>query len=70
MAAFRAFLEGFFSALVDKYSEAAIESAAAIPVMAPVSATNFECCKAKAYPANAPVNSTKAAFRPQTTEPM
>ena len=59
----------FFSALEDRYSEAPILKAAAIPVTSPARATRFRLCRAKVSPAKAPVNSTRASDMPSTTLP-
>ena len=70
MAAFMGCFVSPPSDLVERYSEEAIDKAAAIPVMLPVRAISLESLKARVNPANAPVNSTKASFRPSTTEPI
>ena len=61
-------LIGLFGA-VDRYSEAAIESEAAMPVIRPESAISLTFCSASVSPASAPVSSTRASFKPSTTEP-
>lgn len=57
------------SDFVERYSEAAIENDAAIPVINPATAINLVFCKAKVNPARVPVNSTKASFNPKTIDP-
>ena len=57
------------SASVERYSEAAIDIEAAIPVINPTIAINFVSLSARVKPANAPVNSTRPSFTPKTTEP-
>ncbi len=58
------------SVFLARYSEAAIESEAAIPVIPPVSAISCVFWRANVKPARAPVSSTRASFRPRTIEPM
>ncbi len=58
------------SSLVDRYSDAAIESDAAIPVMRPTIIISRVFWRARVRPASAPVSSTNASERPRTIEPM
>ena len=59
----------FFSVLDDRYSDAPMLKAAAIPVTSPARATKFKSCRAKVRPARAPVSSTSASDIPSTTLP-
>ena len=59
----------FFSAREDRYSEAPMLNAAAIPVTSPASATKSRSWRAKVSPASAPVSSTRASDIPRTTLP-
>ena len=58
------------SDLVDRYSEAAMDSAAAMPVIEPVRAISRAFCRANVRPARAPVSSTSASLSPSTMEPV
>ena len=60
----------FFSDFIERYSDAAIDNEAAMPVIRPTTAISFVFCNARVNPANAPVNSTSASFKPRTIEPM
>src|SRR5574344_2375100 len=70
MAERRACLVSPVSDFVDRYSDDPMLSAAAMPVMLPVSATIAQLLSASVYPASAPVNSTSASFNPNTIDPI
>ena len=57
-----------FSDFWDKYSDAAIDKDAAIPVIKPARPTSLLFASANVSPANVPVSSTKASFNPKTME--
>ena len=57
------------SAFCYRYSLAAIEKDAAMPVISPARAIRRVFCNAKVRPAKAPVSSTNASFKPRTMEP-